>query len=101
LRLPPNKDQQGERFHHLAALIKAIPSLFVVGLRALAFIATQQQAISDANGRATILSPISISVIQRPPVFLNLQVSIRLGTQLVAEAATKGAKLVVFVESWL
>jgi nitrilase len=46
-------------------------------------------------------SPINIAVIQRPPVFLNLQASIRLAGELVAEAATKGVKLVVFPESWL
>jgi Carbon-nitrogen hydrolase len=70
-------------------------------LQALSFIAAQQQAISDANGRAAMSSPISISVIQHPSVFMNLQASIRLATQLVAEAAKKGAKLVVFPESWL
>lgn len=44
---------------------------------------------------------ISIAVIQHPPIFLNLQASIRLAGELVAEAATKGAKIVVFPESWL
>ena len=44
---------------------------------------------------------IKIAVIQHPPVFLNLQASVRLATQLVADAASKGAKLVVFPESWL
>lgn len=44
---------------------------------------------------------IKIAVIQHPPVFLNLQASIRLAGELVAEAAIKGAKLVVFPESWL
>ncbi len=44
---------------------------------------------------------IKIAVIQQPPVFLNLPASIRLAGELVADAATKGAKLVVFPESWL
>jgi nitrilase len=44
---------------------------------------------------------VIIAVIQNPPVFLNLQASVRLATQLVAQAAIKGAKLVVFPESWL
>jgi nitrilase len=44
---------------------------------------------------------ITIAVIQHPPVFLNLPASIRLAGELVADAATKGAKLVVFPESWL
>jgi nitrilase len=44
---------------------------------------------------------IKIAVIQHPPVFLNLPASVRLAGELVADAATKGAKLVVFPESWL
>jgi predicted amidohydrolase len=44
---------------------------------------------------------IKIAIIQHPPVFLNLKASIRLAGELVADAATKGAKLVVFPESWL
>jgi nitrilase len=51
--------------------------------------------------RETVSTRITIAVIQHPPVFLNLQASVRLASELVADAATKGAKLVVFPESWL
>lgn len=44
---------------------------------------------------------INIALIQHPPVFLNLPASVRLATQLVSDAASKGAQLVVFPESWL
>ena len=48
-----------------------------------------------------MLARIRIAVIQHPPVFLNLQACVRLATQLVSDAASKGAKLVIFPESWL
>jgi nitrilase len=48
-----------------------------------------------------VSAQIKIAVIQCPPVYLNLPASVRLAGELVADAATKGAKLVVFPESWL
>jgi hypothetical protein len=48
-------------------------------------------------GRSACMSSIMIvAVIQHPPVFLNVQASIRLADELVAAAATKGANLINF-----
>ena len=44
---------------------------------------------------------LRVAVIQHPPVFLNLDASLRRAEGLVAEAAAGGAKLVAFPETWL
>jgi len=44
---------------------------------------------------------LKIAIIQEPPVYLNLLESIDKAEKLLFEAATKGAKLVVFPETWL
>lgn len=41
------------------------------------------------------------AVVQHPPVFLNLEASLRRAEELVAEAAASGAGLVAFPETWL
>jgi nitrilase len=41
------------------------------------------------------------AIVQHPPVLLDLQASLARGVELVAEAATGGAALVVFPETWL
>ncbi len=42
-----------------------------------------------------------ISVVQQPPVFLDLQASMQRACELVAQAASEGAQLIVFPEAWL
>ena len=46
-------------------------------------------------------SSIRAAVIQHPPVFLNLQESLRRAETLVAEAARGGAGIIAFPETWL
>jgi predicted amidohydrolase len=50
---------------------------------------------------ATTDSTIKIAVIQRPPVFLNLQQSLDRAGQLIDEATGQGAKVITFPETWL
>jgi nitrilase len=47
------------------------------------------------------MSMISVSIIQRPPVFLNLAASVDRAEQLIREASRNGADVVVFPEAWL
>lgn len=42
-----------------------------------------------------------VAVVQRPPVFLNLALSVARACEVTAEAARGGAELVVFPETWL
>jgi predicted amidohydrolase len=46
-------------------------------------------------------NPYKISVVQHPPVFLNLGESVNLAIQYIKEAAAKDSKIVVFPETWL
>ena len=41
------------------------------------------------------------AVIQHPPIFLNLEESLRRAETLVAEAAREGARVIAFPETWL
>lgn len=45
--------------------------------------------------------PVKIAIIQHPPVFMNLAGSLKKAAEYTAEAATAGANLVVFPETWL
>lgn len=42
-----------------------------------------------------------IAVVQHPPVYLNLGESIKLAERYISEAASNGARLIVFPETWL
>jgi len=42
-----------------------------------------------------------ISVVQQPPVYLDLEKSIERAVELIGEAASQGAGLIVFPEAWL
>ena len=44
---------------------------------------------------------LKIAVVQEPPVYLNLSKSIDRAIDLIANAASKGCKLIVFPEAWL
>ena len=43
---------------------------------------------------------IKVSVIQQPPVYLNLKASIERAVSLIDQSAKEGSKLVVFPEAW-
>ena len=49
------------------------------------------------GGRASV----KVAVVQTPPVFLDLDKSIDRACQKIAEAASNGAELVAFTETWL
>ena len=44
---------------------------------------------------------VKISVVQEPPVYLNLTASMERAVQLVAASAQQGCRLVVFPETWI
>jgi nitrilase len=44
---------------------------------------------------------IKIAVVQQPPVYLDLAASMERAVDLIAQAAARGARLVVFPEAWL
>lgn len=44
---------------------------------------------------------ITISIVQHPPVFMNLKKSVDLAIEYVKEVTNKGAEIVVFPETWL
>ncbi|WP_349370910.1 carbon-nitrogen hydrolase family protein [Salinarimonas sp.] len=44
---------------------------------------------------------LQIAVVQQPPVYLDLKASMARAVELVAEAAARGARLLVFPEAWL
>lgn len=46
-------------------------------------------------------SPFVVALVQRPPVFLNLQATLERAVDAVAGAAGQGAAVVVFPETWL
>ncbi|MCA1573817.1 MAG: carbon-nitrogen hydrolase family protein [Acidobacteria bacterium] len=46
-------------------------------------------------------SNLKVAIVQAAPVFMNLAASVDLAIKLIGEAAAKGAKLVVFGETWL
>ena len=46
-------------------------------------------------------TPFIATAIQHPPVFLDLPKSIEKACDLIAEAASEGARLIVFPETWL
>lgn len=45
--------------------------------------------------------PLTVAIIQVAPVYLNLEASLERAEQLIAEAASRGARLIVFGETWL
>lgn len=47
------------------------------------------------------MSTLKVAIVQAAPVFMNLEASLARAADLVANAATKGAKLVAFGETWL
>jgi nitrilase len=47
------------------------------------------------------IAPYKLAMVTEPPVYLDLQASVKKACRLIAEAAQNGAKLVVFGESWL
>ena len=44
---------------------------------------------------------LTTAMVQHPPVFLNLDASVTLAENYIREAATSGAELIVFPETWL
>ncbi len=46
-------------------------------------------------------SNLKVAIVQAAPVFMNLSASLDLAVKLIGEAAAKGAKLIVFGETWL
>ena len=46
-------------------------------------------------------SNLKVAIVQAAPVFMNLAASLDFAVRLIGEAAAKGAKLVVFGETWL
>ncbi len=46
-------------------------------------------------------SKLKVAIVQAAPVFMNLAASLELAVKLIGEAAAKGAKLIVFGETWL
>ena len=44
---------------------------------------------------------LKVAIVQAAPVFMNLAASLDLAVKLIGEAESKGAKLVVFGETWL
>lgn len=44
---------------------------------------------------------LKVAVVQAAPVFLNLEASITRAIELIGEAASQGAKLIVFGETWV
>jgi len=47
------------------------------------------------------MSILKVAVVQHPPVYLNLEESLRRALVLIEEAANAGAELIVFPETWL
>ena len=47
------------------------------------------------------MSPIKVAVIQHAPVFLNLEESLEKARALVEQAASQGAEVIAFPETWL
>ncbi|WP_084250112.1 carbon-nitrogen hydrolase family protein [Sphingomonas mali] len=47
------------------------------------------------------MSKMVITIVQRPPVFLNLAASVARAEDLIREAAGDGARIIVFPETWL
>jgi len=45
--------------------------------------------------------PFTVAIIQHPPVFLNIEESIKKACSLIEEAKDKGANLIAFPETWL
>ena len=44
---------------------------------------------------------LKVAIVQAEPVYMNLEASLTRAVKLISEAAAKGAKLVVFGETWL
>ncbi|MGD8623930.1 MAG: carbon-nitrogen hydrolase family protein [Anaerolineae bacterium] len=57
-------------------------------------ILSNQRAVPSAD-------PFQVAIVQHPPVFLNLDESIKKAIALVQEAAHGGAQVVIFPETWL
>jgi predicted amidohydrolase len=45
--------------------------------------------------------PFQAAIIQHPPVFLNLEASLEKACALIEQAASQGARVIVFPETWL
>ena len=43
---------------------------------------------------------MKIAIVQQPPVYLDLAASMDRAVELVAQAASEGARLLVFPEAW-
>lgn len=44
---------------------------------------------------------VSVSLVQRAPVYLNLKASVNLAVQYITESVSRGAEVIVFPETWL
>ena len=44
---------------------------------------------------------MKVSVVQHPPVYLNLNASVTKAVDLIAEAGSQGAEVIAFPETWL
>jgi len=47
------------------------------------------------------INPFKVAVIQQPPVFLNIEESVKKACALVEQAAGQGANVIAFPETWL
>ena len=49
----------------------------------------------------TVSAMLKVAIVQAAPVFMNLEASLTRAIKLIHEAAAKGARLIVFGETWL
>ncbi len=47
------------------------------------------------------IDPFKAAIIQHSPIFLNIGLGIEKACKLIREAASKGAKVIAFPETWL
>lgn len=55
----------------------------------------------NKHNKRAIAQQVMVAIIQQPSVVLNLQASLHLAVDYIAEAAMKGAQLIAFPETWL